>query len=301
MKNIIIFFPIKDDTVDILDPYQEKENAKEKQEKLLEVLWKNTTIFMARWLSSHIVVNLFSPQFRRTNTWDWVSYKWEIHADLVLWFKIPKWTTHIFPSISKFTKDKTIFEKHFPDLAIKSISCKNYNDIKWNFSKIHSKLKVLKPQRWTRSQWIYIQKNIPLQKELPVEFYPYLLQEFHDTSKWFYNFPWFHDFRIVMLNGEVIWKYLRQPAPWKYTANSFREWKLHNLKNWALPNEISRIVTKVESYLQDKYKHRYYSIDIGIWKTWEIKVFELNSAPWLSDSELAEKLWKYINKNILFI
>jgi len=55
----------------------------------------------------------------------------------------------------------------------------------------------------------------------------------------------------------------------------------------------------VEYYCAQRYKHRYYSIDFGRGKNGEIKIFEMNSAPGLTNERLSGKLADYICKNIL--
>lgn len=212
---------------------------------------------------------------------------------------IPNDVTKIFNTIREITQDKTVLERIFPKYVIQSIICNNYEDIKQNFDSISTDLKVLKPIKWTRSKWIFIQDFLPSKNEIASDFYPYLLQEFLDTSRGFYGYPWIHDFRVILLWWKIIWKFLRQPEAWKYTANSFRRWWLIDLNNWEIPWEIQNIIDEIEVYCATEYKHRYYSIDFWIWKSWEIKIFEMNSAPWLTNDTIARNLWEYMYENFL--
>lgn len=298
-KKLIVYFA-KDGWQHVKHPYENiRENVEEKQEALLDFFPSNVEIYIARSEISHIFENTFQPQFIRNNK-TWSKYNWiPIDADLVIWFNIPKDVSKIFNTIREITHDKTILEGIFPKYVIQSIICNNYEDIKQNFDSISTDLKVLKPIKWTRSKWIFIQDNLPDEDEILSEFYPYLLQDFFDTSRGFYQYPWIHDFRVIMLWWETIWKFLRQPETWKYTANSFRRWWFIDLLDWEIPWEIQSIIDEIEYYCASRYKHRYYSIDFGIWKSWEIKIFEMNSAPWLTNDTIARKLWEYMYENFL--
>ncbi len=299
MKNLILYFPIKNNLKQITTPYQDFEKVKNKQEALLlPLIWK-VKIYMARGEKSHTWGNKFLPHFQQID-WKWSPYTGkEILGDLTLGFKIPKGVTNIFDTIRDITLNKTILEKLFPKFFIPSIVCNNYEEILENSKRITSKIRVLKPQNGTRSQGIFIQEHIPEKEKIDICFYPYLLQEFFDTSWWFYSYPGLHDFRVILLNGEIIGKFLRQPEKWKYTANSFRKWKLINLKNFLIPKEMQEIIKQIESYCKKRYLHRYYSIDFWIGPNREIKIFEMNSAPGLTSPHIAKTLGNYIAKNIL--
>jgi len=275
-KNLIVYFA-KPGWAHIQHPYENiRENVEKKQEALLDVFPSEIKIYIARSKESHIEKNTFQPQFIRHNG-IWRKYTWSpITADLVIGFNIPKSVTRIFNTIKSITINKTHFENLFPDYAIKSIICNSYEDVEKKFNKISTKLKVLKPINGTKSKWIFIGNNIPPKNEFLSEDYPYLLQEFFDTSWWFYGYPWIHDFRVIMLWWNIIWKFLRQPELWKYTANSFRRGGLVNLINWPLPTEIQEIVDEIEDYCRQRFEHRYYSIDFGVWENWQVKVFEMN-------------------------
>jgi len=298
-KNLIVYFS-KEGWSHITHPYEGiRPNVEEKQEALLNAFPTNVNIYIARSETSHIQWNIFQPQYIREKGL-WTPYTWDnIEADLVIGFNIPKAVTRIFNTVREITHDKTYFENIFPDYSIQSVVCYTYEDIEKAFKNIQTSLKVLKPLKWTRSKWIFIQEDIPKKQDIETSYYPYLLQEFFDTSWWFYEYSWIHDFRIIMLWWNIIWKFLRQPEVWKYTANSFRKWNLIDLTDWELPDEIQKIVSKIESYCIKRFEHRYYSIDFGIWKNGNIKVFEMNSAPGLTTDYIAHKLWSYIAKNIL--
>lgn len=300
-KQLIMYMPLDNPNQKVTHPYQDRLKAEKKQNTLLTSFPSSVTVYIARWEKTHISWDTFQPQFFLKDK-KWIPYKWEaVTADLVLWFQLPKWVEKIFNTIKPITLNKSIIEEIFPKYTLQSIICKDYNDIKEKFHKISTDLKVLKPQNGTRSKGIFIWKNIPEPQEFLEENFPYLLQDFFDTSQGFYEFPWLHDFRVVMLNGEIIWKFLRQPEKWTYTANSFRRWGFIDLEDWKIPEELNKIIHKIEAYCAKRFKHRYYSIDFWMWINGELKIFEMNSSPWLTNDRLSQKLWNYITKNILLL
>ncbi len=297
-KNVIMYFPLKNENIALTHPYQELIQAEEKQNTLLQSFPETVSVFMARWEHSYLWWEKFNPQFQKF--WDtWIPYSWTISADLVLGFAIPAWVKNIFNTMYSLTRNKQNIEKIFPEITLHSQLCQNYQVIEKKFPLIKSHLKVLKPRDGTRSRWIFIWENIPKEELFLPNNFPYIIQEFFDTSHWFYEFPWLHDCRIILLDWEIIWKFLRQPEAWKYTANSFRNGGFINLKDWEIPSELQKIINRIESYCETRFKHRYYSIDVWQWPNWEIKIFELNSAPWLTNDTISKKLWDYIVKNIL--
>lgn len=104
----------------------------------------------------------------------------------------------------EFTLDKRNLETLFPQHAILSYICYTYGEIEKSFSHIQSERKVLKPVFGTKGRGIKITKKIPQQESLRQEDFPYLLQEFFDTSRGFYEFPGIHDFRIIILAGKIV-------------------------------------------------------------------------------------------------
>ncbi len=299
MKNIVIFFPT-DKIVSKAYEWLSESIENREMEMLSRFPQQQIQIFMARMKWSFHEGNLFTPDFQLI--WEsWEIYIWKkINADLVLGFRMPEGVSHKYPSnMRDICIDKSILENLFPEFTIKSIICNNYDDIQKNFHKILTKKKVLKPVSESGWRGIGISDKIPNRKVLLTERFPYLLQGFHDTSWGFYGLcSGTHDFRVVLLNGEIIWKILRQPKTWSFVFNTWSWGSLTDVWDFEIPENIMKIVKKIDTYCS-RYTHRYYSIDMGLGKNWEIKVYELNSASALSNTYIAHKLWDYIVKNIL--
>lgn len=296
-KKVILYFPFEEDT-SLVSPYQNIEKTEKRQKSMIDTFIKSwVDIYMARGIWNYKQENCFIPQFiYKKNIWHRNTQ--EITADLVLWFQIPWTVNRIFNTMRDFSWDKTQFEVLFPEYAIDSIVCKNYSEIEKNFSLIKTKRKVIKPQFWTKGRGVKIRKKLPLECKFLPENFPYLLQEFFDTSWWFYEFPWIHDFRVVILGGKVISKLLRQPPKWRFKSNNYHRGNFIDLEQWNIPEEIQKVITKIDTYFS-YIPHRYYSIDMGKSIHGEIKVFEINSAPGLSVPSIWVHLAQYITKNIL--
>lgn len=299
-KNLIIFFPSKKSITHSFEHL--RKNAIERELEMLdEIPQEKVNIYVVRKFENFFWANEFLPQFQMQ--WrEWMEYTSKKHVfwDLVYGFRIPEGATHLYPSnIRDITIDKNIIEKLFPRLTLPSITCQSYEEIQNNFHKIKTDIKVLKPYNQSLWRGIYIWKKIPSKEELPSDYYPYLLQTFHDTSWWFYWLcKWLHDFRIIILSGKIIAKILRLPPKGTYISNVHTWGEFIDISDFSLPQEIQNIVETIENYCQ-KFEHRYYSIDMWVWKNGELKVFELNWAPGFWSEFAAREFWKYTAKHIL--
>ena len=302
MKNLILFFPSKNKAAWAFEWLWEEMTLRE-QQMLTRVPQDHVNIYMIRTIDNFFGKNEFLPQFQLHNqTWKKHSWTEKIFWDLVYGFRMPQWVTHTHPSkISEITKDKRIIEVLFPEYSMKSIVCNNYSEILQNFENILSDLKVLKPHWGFLWKWISIGQDIPQESELWKDDYPYLLQDFHDTSWGFYDLSsGLHDFRVVILDGKIIAKLLREPWDWKYISNTFQWGKIQDIFDFPIPRKIQEIINTIDNYCK-KYEHRYYAIDMGLWVNGDIKVFEINWAPGYASEYMAHEFWDYIVKNILKI
>ena len=256
-------------------------------------------IYYAQTHKSHIQNNDFIVQFYKWE-YTWVACNRKITADFVYGSYIPQSVTHkLDASLKKLFIDKVQIENIFQNHALSSIICPSYEDIQKYFWKIQSPFKVLKPQYGTRGRWIFIQEHIPQKKEITEDLYPYILQEFFDTSRGIFGYHWYHDFRVIILNGSIIWKVLRQPENSWFISNTAQSGTVIDLENFWIPESIECIIDEVDDYLWKLSKERFYSIDFWVWISGEIKIFEMNGNPALSFPLIAHRLWTYIAKNIL--
>lgn len=129
--------------------------------------------------------------------------------------------------------------------------------------------------------------------------YPYLLQELIDTAGGIPDVtPGRHDLRVVMIESEVIYCYVRIPAEASYISN-------YNLNNpgstWHgvplldLPTGMRRLCATVDDGLQD-FPGRVYSIDAGLDRDGKWKLFELNSKPAISQRDTHEGSTEFMER-----
>jgi hypothetical protein len=253
-KNIIFYYPYEWDKETLDFPFEWCfPNIEKRQKPMVEVfLQNNVNIFLVRFMSAYIWKEEFIPNYiYKSGEWD--NYSWpSIYSHLTIGLKIPKEVKNIFPNLHEYMRDKSITERLFPEYCIRSIECWDYEERKNHFYRIPTTQKVLKPYNSSQWKWIIIGKNLPSKNLLVDEFYPYLLQEFLDTSKWFWKYTWYHDFRIIILSWEIIAKILRQPKKWNLIANVAQEWVLIDLEKENIPKKISNIVKEIDVFFAKK-------------------------------------------------
>ncbi len=112
--------------------------------------------------------------------------------------------------------------------------------------------------------------------------YPVLVQEFLDTSG---GIPGIieslHDLRLHSIGGELVFAYIRSPAPGKLLANVAQGGTEREVLIKDVPKEALQIFRDIDARLT-RFPRRVYSIDIGRGKQGAWKVIELNSKPGLS-------------------
>lgn len=293
--NIVFYLPSKEKRE---NPYI-SEKTYERHKDFMSYFPKNVVFYVATHVSQYLWHDTFSPKFLCIeNVWK-ENKNQEIKADLILWMIWGIDATNIYHNpIREICKDKKIIEILFPHLTFTSIVCDNYHEIKNNFSKIKWETKVLKPTLLSQWEWIFITPSIPKEEKL-AWMYPYLIQEFMDTSIWFEWYTWIHDFRVVVINGMISGAFLRIAPSGVLQANVKLGATTIDFGEKNIPEYIQNIIEQVEIYCREKYPQRYYSIDIWVGKNKEIKIFELNSSPALSTPSIRKWLAEDIIKNIL--
>lgn len=292
--NIVLYIPVskKRNT-----PYLGEKSANRHKEFISYFPW-SVRFFLAIHENQYLGGDSFKPQFIRD--WNnWKEHRWIlIQADLILWMSWKVNSEKIYHNkIKDFCKDKTQIESIFPEYSFKSEICNSYSEILKKHENINSEIKVYKPCFGSRALGIVISDTLPSKSQLTWE-YPYLIQEFMDTSAGFEWYSGVHDFRVIILNWKITGSFLRIAPNWIMTAN-VATWAEIIDFHWKIPDKIQTLINSVESYIAPRYPERYYSIDIGIGKSGEIKIFELNSNPMLSTPWIIQWLATHIIKNIL--
>jgi glutathione synthase/RimK-type ligase-like ATP-grasp enzyme len=109
--------------------------------------------------------------------------------------------------------------------------------------------------------------------------YPVLLQEFVDTSA---GIPGLteshHDYRIILMNNEVLLTMIRTPPPGKIISNVMQGGTASIVPPDKRPDTPHRIAQEIDTALS-QYGKRLYCIDCILGSDGEWKLLELNPEP----------------------
>ncbi len=112
-----------------------------------------------------------------------------------------------------------------------------------------------------------------------IKSYPYLLQEFLDTSA---GIPGIidamHDLRMVIVNGEIAVSYVRSPAAGKKVSNVAQGGTQTEVPVREIPKEARALAKAVDDVFAS-YPRRVYSVDCARDANGTWKLIELNSKP----------------------
>ena len=197
------------------------------------------------------------------------------------------------PALDQLCTDKWKAYKTFPDVHPRTLLLKSEKDIATAKVEFAECMVVAKPLDAEGGAGVLIgEASSVLPKILS---FPYLLQEFVDTSGGIPGLvEGMHDFRIICIEGEIAICYLRTPPPGEFTANVSRGGReIEVLKN-RIPPAALKIFQKVDKHMRI-FPHRLYTVDMGLDKDGQWKVFELNSKPGFSPKETGESYVQFFN------
>jgi len=295
--NIVFYLPSKEERS---EPYI-SEKTYERHRDFMSYFPDNVTFYIATQKQHYIWEEYFIPHFINSQN-TWLPHNGEkIEADLILWMTQNIDASRIYHNpIREICKDKRVIENLFPHHTFSSYECKSYWEVVQKFWKSWTQIQVLKPLFLSQWEGIFIGKKIPKEEHMQ-GMYPYLLQEFLDTSDGFEWYSGVHDFRIIIINGIITGAFLRIAPKDSLKANVKLGAAIIDIWVNNIPNYIQEVINEVEEYCKKEYPQRYYSIDFWVWKNKEVKIFELNSSPALSTQSIRKWLAQHIIKNILKI
>lgn len=279
-KTLVIFFPTSQDTSISISKCIKK-NFKD----FFKYFPTTIDVFYINKKSAYIGKDTFLWGYQKS--WrKWVYRNTKIYASFVIgdvykydfinYFKNP---------IREYTYDKRHVIETVPQYCPKSYICQNIQDIQASFRNITSKKKVYKLPVWQNGVSLQITNSF---QEIKDPLFPCIIQEFIDTGT-----P-VTDYRVVILNGKIIWKVLRTGKKWSLVSNVFQWGTVTNMWNYPMNHQIHKIVWEIDKYLEKKYPQRYYSIDFWVDKTQKPYIFELNSAPAVNTLSIRKHLTQYI-------
>ncbi len=235
-----------------------------------------------------------------THTWTFENEKWirvdNIKPDLIydktaatpeaLLFKTT--TINKMPIINdvEFTNlvdNKLTTSLLFPQYTKKHYKALTMTDLKNVFKYIKTSKIVLKTSSDSGGKNVFIldKKDVATTK-IP---FPILAQEFIDSSHGIAKITnSIHDLRLVFIENELIYSYLRIPAKDSFLANLSQGGLMQIVPKNQLPNSINSLVLDVQNTFST-FQNKIYTIDIMFDKNQKPWIIELNSMPGLFFSE----------------
>lgn len=190
----------------------------------------------------------------------------------------------------------------FEEFCPKTVEVQNEKDLVSAIEGIPSNIVVAKPLDAYGGEGVMIgPKEEILQK---VRHFPYLIQEFIDTSM---GIPGItesrHDFRIIIIDGEVVSTLLRVPKSGSLISNVAQGGSASVVPLEKIPPKVWELVKRVDVEFS-RFPHRIYSIDMGLHQGRDWKIIELNCQPGLAiedyyDGETGKKLFESVVKTLI--
>lgn len=155
----------------------------------------------------------------------------------------------------------------------------NSTALEKELSAIGGKYLVAKPEFGSGGKGVIIdtRENILHQKE-ELE-YPLILQEFIDSSHGIPGItPGYHDLRLVFINDEMIYSYIRIPKEGSFLANVAQGGSMEIIPPEKLPTSLLPIIADVQKAFA-RFPRKIYTIDLIFDETARPWIVELNTMP----------------------
>lgn len=191
--------------------------------------------------------------------------------------------------------DKFRTVREFPSLNPKTFLVHNKEELHQSLADIPTDAFVVaKPVDLEEGIGVIIAN--PAKVEEAVTKFPYLVQEFIDTSGGIPGIvDGMHDLRMVVIEGDIVVSYIRTPPPGKMTANVSQGGQEIEVLPEQLPAEAKAIVEEVDKVFS-KFARRAYSVDVGRNKDGSWKIIELNAKTGLSPASKGKHYERFLNR-----
>lgn len=180
----------------------------------------------------------------------------------------------------------------FPSLFPATIVAHTFDEAAQFLRALPTAMAVAKPVDEEEGRGVFILPKEELLASVPS--YPYLFQEFIDTSA---GIPGItdavHDFRIISIRGDFIVAYVRMAPLGSWLANVARGAAMQEVPREHVPAEAWEIFRTVDAAFP-RFPDRLYSVDTGRDRSGVWKIIELNAKPGLSVMEQDPGAKRYI-------
>jgi glutathione synthase/RimK-type ligase-like ATP-grasp enzyme len=176
-----------------------------------------------------------------------------------------------------FCNNKWSVYSLFPSLFPQTIRLSSKEEAAAALQKLQGDYAVIKPLASYGGEGVFIGARQEVLHHLT--HFPYLAQEFIDSSK---GIPGvtdtLHDFRLIIINGNVIHTFIRTPRTETFVANVARGGILMPVPKRMRPPEALALVEPIDAQLA-QYGPRMYSIDCARHADGRWLLLELNAPP----------------------
>lgn len=188
--------------------------------------------------------------------------------------------------IKKICSDKILTFKNFQQFSPHTELADNSDQLKGFLKTNGSKIVVLKPVSGSAGEEVVIDNANKINVDLIN--YPILAQEFIDSSGGIHGIvEGKHDLRINIINGDIVFAFVRTPGPGSFLAGIATGGKLIPIEVKNVPKELIAIKNTIDQKFNFSDK-RFYTIDVA-YDGINYKLIELNSQPGILASSFIEE------------
>ena len=187
----------------------------------------------------------------------------------------------------------------FPQWFAKSIVVTCPEEVDAAFARLTSEKVVVKPLDSYGGEGVFIGTRSEARAQIPT--FPFLAQEFLDSSG---GIPGIidgvHDFRLVVIAGEIVLAFVRTPPPGSLLANVARGGSTTEVPLQNIPAKVQEIFSAVDASIQ-QYDKRLYCIDFLLAEQKQWKLLEMDAYPALFSRERGEGFARFQEKLVALL
>lgn len=247
---------------------------------------KGGELFVVRSQQTYLGGNTFSRAWRITDA-AFVPMEGPMTFDLI-WNKASLQSDAAAnvindPAFDELATDKWETYQLFPTLHSPSRVVRTESTLQEACGELNSPMLVLKPLRGFGGTGVHVGPREKILAEKHT--FPCIVQEFVDTAG---SIPGIvegmHDFRVILLGSDIGLCYVRTPPPGEFTANVSRGGREIEVPRAKIPAGALAVVRAVDAELQ-RFPRRIYTIDMGLDRSGQWRLFEINTKPGFSPME----------------
>lgn len=181
------------------------------------------------------------------------------------------------PAFTKIIRDKNAVSQLIPQHFKPYYRVTTNRELTLALAKIPGKYFVVKPERGSGGEGVIIETS---QKLIGMNLdYPLILQEFIDSSHGIPGItPSYHDLRLVFINDELIYSYIRIPKEGSLLANVAQGGSMEIIERERLPLSLNPVIDAVRKAFAH-FPKKIYTIDLIFDDHVRPWIIELNSMP----------------------